>query len=95
MRSILLTAFLVLTSYSMAHSQCPIGSYPTTNGDAQELCQGPLTQTPTLKGAPNCPPGYEWGVANSGNRSCVAVGGKERSGEWPERPLNSRIDARQ
>jgi hypothetical protein len=79
---------LLLAATSAAQAQCPLGSYPTTNGDAQIVCQSAAGQRPTTTGIypMSCPDGALAGVDSQGRRTCTAL----RS-DGPERPVGGPI----
>jgi hypothetical protein len=80
---------LLLAATSAAQAQCPLGQFPTTNGDAEVVCQSAAGQRPTTTGAypAYCPPGASEGVDSWGRRTCSTL-----RDEGPDRPIRERID---
>jgi hypothetical protein len=70
-------AILLFAAMSSAHAQCPIGSYPTTNGDGQIICKSPGGQRPPESGISGrivrCPDGTTEGADQWGNRTCSSL----------------------
>jgi hypothetical protein len=80
---------LLLAATSAAQAQCPLGSFPTTNADAQVVCQSAAGQRPTVN-APSpayCPPGATSSIDSWGRRTCSTL-----SQSGPDRPIGGRID---
>jgi hypothetical protein len=80
---------LLLATSSAAQAQCPLGSYPTTNGDAEVVCQSAAGQRPTTTGAypAYCPPEATVSIDSWGRRTCSTL-----RHDAPDRPIGGRID---
>jgi hypothetical protein len=85
----IIAVFLLLAASSAAQAQCPLGSFPTTDGDAQVVCQSAAGQRPTTTGVypAYCPDGATPGVDSHGRRTCSTL-----RLDAPERPIGQRID---
>jgi hypothetical protein len=84
-----IATILLLAATSAAQAQCPLGSYPTTNGDAEVVCQSAAGQLPTTTGnyPAYCPPGATAGVDSWGRRTCSTL-----SQGGPDRPIGGRVE---
>ncbi len=79
----------LLAASSAAQAQCPLGSYPTTNGDAEIVCQSAAGQRPTTTGnyPAYCPPGATVSIDSWGRQTCSTL-----TQDGPDRPIGGRID---
>jgi hypothetical protein len=93
-------AILLLAATSAAEAQCPLGAFPTTNGDGRIVCQSAGGQRPTDTDTSShdvvCPRGATPGVDSWGNRTCstMAEQGPELPvvGEPPKKPERSKFE---
>jgi hypothetical protein len=81
---------LLLAATCAADAQCPLGSFPTTNGDGRTVCQSAGGQTPPNTGfnpggIVTCPHGATAGVDQWGNRTCSTLA---------EQPLPTGVEAK-
>jgi hypothetical protein len=83
----LIAAILLLATASAAQAQCPLGAFPTTNGDGRIVCQSAGGQRPldtqTSSRNVTCPEGATASIDNWGNRTCSTLA------ERPEQPLSA------
>ena len=91
-------AILLIAATAAANAQCALGSFPTTNGDGQIVCQSAGGQTLPSSGynpggGVACPQGATAGVDQWGNRTCSSLmeqplpaAGEAPAKKKPERP---------
>ena len=81
----LITALFLLAATSAAEAQCPLGAFPTTNGDGRIVCQSAGGQRPLNTESSSreviCPQGATAGVDVWGNRTCSTLA------QQPEQPV--------
>jgi hypothetical protein len=64
---------LVLATTAVAEAQCPIGSFPTMNSNAQIICQSAAGQSQGGLAPTICPPGAYPSMDSWGRRTCSTL----------------------
>ena len=64
---------LMLATTAVAEAQCPIGSFPTTNSNAQIICQSAAGQSQSGAAPTVCPPGAYPSIDGWGRRTCSSL----------------------